>query len=826
MEYLFCYVIPRISIFGKMADKISTLSPSSFLSRWGWLLLGGEASGLAALLFHQNFLLQKILHWSWLAQLALYFLLLIISFSLLFLILFLLVRQSTEINPLELTLCFSPLCLAHGLWLGHFYFLHEFRPVLTLSILWGVIFTLVIIHPWPGLFPPLKRIAQIWSNLKPKTLAVILFGWLLVIYNIISLGLLTPSHPLTGDEPHYLLITTSLLQDQDTDLANNFQNQDYLIFYPGKLTPHTYPGRRKDSAYSRHGPGLPLLLLPTFALAQKIGPAFPGEKPSRKIIIWFSRWPITLFSALLVSLFFLVIVNIFKQKTRPYFLAFFFGLSPPLIFYSHLIYPEIPAALILLVCFWIWTSGKRTPFLLWKIFIGSLGLAFLPWLGVKYIPLSITGIIILGVYSLNAFREQMIKRSPALAGFFIPLVVSAALLVLHTWKLYASFSPVSFYRGTSPGEHISQFFHFSLLEFLRCGIGYFFDQRAGLLPYNFIFFLTLAGILILIRTNSKIFLPLLALLASYWGFTSLGYYWGGYCPPGRTLLPLIWIGWLLVTAVVVHHRPLTRLQKAVFLSLLILTLLVTGVTLTHPQLLYHLNLSFPFNSEGLVSRVLQALSNHFIDFTQIVPHLSNSSLFNPWVLVTWMIILGAITIVFRPLIRSAKVSPTSQMSRLHQIFLFLSTWMIIGLVSLYAFFDIHLEKIRSEPGQPWVVYAQDNNSFGPEEGGLWVRGKSKADFLLLTPDKIFELKLKLSAPVAMTVELKQGFTSQKVKLLPQKPQEIILPGTSLVFFPWKKEFFYPLTVKTNHGFYPFRLNRASTDRRWLGVFLRIIPLEK
>jgi len=806
-----------------MADLTKRVFPALRLSQQGQILLSGEASGLATLLFHQTLLHQKIFQWPWLAQLAIYLFLLLFSFSLLVLGLSFLEREFSESNPLKLLLSLSPLCLAHALWLGHVYFLHDFRAELTWSILWGIIFILIIIKPISGTPRPLNKIVRNWSNLKPKTMAFLLGSGVLIVYNIISMGIITPSCPLTGDEPHYLLITTSLLQDQDTDLANNFQNKDYLIFYPGQLSPHTFPGRKNGSAYSRHGPGLPLLLLPTLVLARQIAPVFPSKNSFRKITIWLSRWPITLFSALLVSFFFLVIVNIFNHKTLSFFLALFFGLSPPLIFYSYLIYPEIPAALILLICFWISISRERTSFLTWKILIGSLGLAFLPWLGVKYIPLTIIGIIILGGYGLTSLRKQRKTRFPALIAFFLPLVLSGSFLTLYTWKIYGSFSPVSFYRGTTPGEHISHFFHFSPLEFFRCALGYFFDQRAGLLPYNLIFFLTLAGAFILIRTKLEIFLPLLAFLGSYWGFTSLGYYWGGYCPPGRTLLPLIWIFWLLVTAAIVNHRPLTRLQKAIFIYLFSLTCLLTGTVLTHPEFLYHLNLSFSFNSEGLVSHLFQALSNHFINFTLLIPHLSSLSLFNPWSLAIWIMTLGVITVVFRPFTHSAKAHFLSPMSIAHQISLLLSTWLIIGLISVYAFFDIHLDKICSEPGRFWVVYAQDKNSFGPEGGGLWVRGKSKADFLLQSSGKITNLKLKLTSPVPMMVEIRHGYTFRKIKLHPQQSQEIVFSRPSLVFFPWKKHFYYPLTVKTNQGFFPFRLHKTSTDRRWLGVFLQLTP---
>ena len=210
-----------------MADLTKRVFPALRLSQQGQILLSGEASGLATLLFHQTLLHQKIFQWPWLAQLAIYLFLLLFSFSLLVLGLSFLEREFSESNPLKLLLSLSPLCLAHALWLGHVYFLHDFRAELTWSILWGIIFILIIIKPISGTPRPLNKIVRNWSNLKPKTMAFLLGSGVLIVYNIISMGIITPSCPLTGDEPHYLLITTSLLQDQDTDLANNFQNKGY-----------------------------------------------------------------------------------------------------------------------------------------------------------------------------------------------------------------------------------------------------------------------------------------------------------------------------------------------------------------------------------------------------------------------------------------------------------------------------------------------------------------------------------------------------------------------------------------------------------------------
>ena len=42
----------------------------------------------------------------------------------------------------------------------------------------------------------------------------------------------------SGDEPHYLVITQSLLRDGDLKIQNNHQRGDYREYYPADLEPH------------------------------------------------------------------------------------------------------------------------------------------------------------------------------------------------------------------------------------------------------------------------------------------------------------------------------------------------------------------------------------------------------------------------------------------------------------------------------------------------------------------------------------------------------------------------------------------------------------
>ncbi len=77
-----------------------------------------------------------------------------------------------------------------------------------------------------------------------------------------------------GDEPHYLVITQSLLLDGDIKIENNHRRGDYQAYYAGSLAPHYIRRGVNGEIYSIHAPGLSALVAPAFAIAGYRGVVF------------------------------------------------------------------------------------------------------------------------------------------------------------------------------------------------------------------------------------------------------------------------------------------------------------------------------------------------------------------------------------------------------------------------------------------------------------------------------------------------------------------------------------------------------------------------
>jgi hypothetical protein len=319
---------------------------------------------------------------------------------------------------------------------------------------------------------------------------------------------LTPVFP-SGDEPHYLVVTQSLLADHDLAIENNHSRGDYRAYFPAPLKPD-YRRRGSDGQiYSIHPVGVSVLIAPAFAIGGYRGASFFLAVLAACAAAMAWRWARA-------------------EKTSDG--AAFFGwlavvTSVPYVLHSFAIFPECAAAFALIA-----GLRPRDVFRLSRpladAILRGVALGALPWLSTKYAPMSLVALALVWW----AERERR-------AAIVLPYAASVGLWFGFFWWIYGTPSPAAPYGPA----------HQMTLANLTAGLpGLFADQEYGLLASAPVLALSVVGWWRLWRrdaagrwTTLTTLVPF-GILALTTGAFEL--WWGGTAPPGRELvaaLPLL-----------------------------------------------------------------------------------------------------------------------------------------------------------------------------------------------------------------------------------------------------------------------------------------------
>lgn len=325
----------------------------------------------------------------------------------------------------------------------------------------------------------------------------LLFGAGFGFYLALAFFLPGPAGP-QGDEPHYLLITQSLLGDRDVDLQNQLRERQYAPYFGGTLEPHTSPASPAGRVYSIHTPGLSALLAPAFA-----GFGYPGARG---------------FVSLLAALTGVLVHRLVRDVSGSPALALaawaLLTFSPPLPFYALAIYPEVPGALATAV--WLLSSRRDPgPGMLAAATACAAGLI---WVHPRYLPLAALGLTLTLVR-----RCRPLARVLAGSAF----LASLALLLLFFERHYGA-PALSAAYGAGFASDVS------LARAPRGALGLFFDRQFGLLPVAPAWVVAVPGALALLARRTGDGLRALLLGgASLGAGASFSMWWGGSCPPAR-----------------------------------------------------------------------------------------------------------------------------------------------------------------------------------------------------------------------------------------------------------------------------------------------------
>lgn len=127
----------------------------------------------------------------------------------------------------------------------------------------------------------------------------------------------------------------------------------------------------------------------------------------------------------------------------------------------------------------------------------------------------------------------------------------------------------------------------------------------------------------------------------------------------------------------------------------------------------------------------------------------------------------------------------------------------------------------SSPG--FQIYFFDDNAYQQEvDKSFWVKGESRAEFLIKTDRPMKRLQLTLSAgAAATTVKAVLSGRSQEVSLQPGESRQILFAMPT--GFPYQGQWpVWVASVSSSAGFTPIFIDPAAKDTRYLGV--RVTPI--
>jgi hypothetical protein len=356
------------------------------------------------------------------------------------------------------------------------------------------------------------------SLLKARPMVVWFMAF--IVFALAAVVLYRQGIHLSGDEPHYIMITQSLVEDGDFDLKNNMEEKTYYRYLPVELRFHG--GDYKGKYRSFHLPGVSLLLIPFYwlfhvlDLGKVLAPA-----------LYFR-----LVAAVLNAFFAFCLFYILKRKFPDRDITGFWLLVLclfPLVFHAVHLYPELPAATLMMGAY-LFTFGDKKNYLL-----AGLLLSLIPWFHVKYIPplLVLAAAILYRLFKpFRPFWPLEKGKVKGLLQFVFFPVIGVILLVIYSKTLYGSYSPTDIFPKES-------YWSVPWLLRLKVFLAYFLDQRDGLLFYSPLFFLFFFSWK---RRLEGQFL-LLGLAFVYIFFHAFTTVRGAYAPAGR---PLMFVSWIFI----------------------------------------------------------------------------------------------------------------------------------------------------------------------------------------------------------------------------------------------------------------------------------------
>ena len=339
--------------------------------------------------------------------------------------------------------------------------------------------------------------------------------------------------PLTGDEPFYVMTSISLLEDQDLDESNNYEavtvqgdSGPYTLYAfddslnpPDPLPPNwrgwPSPPRLvgphaattdKTGLFTKHGIGLSALIAVPWEVNGRLG----------------ANFVVMLAATLLAGQMYLLARESCAGPLLAGVLALGLAISIPIGPYALLLFPEVPAALLL---FYAIRRAAAPENAWWQWLLSGCAVGFLPWLHQRFAP---TAAVLAVVLFFKVYRSRAVLGNAALN--LAPIALGgASLLAYNLWLYGQPFQRTEDHAGFN-----------RLTGTINGGFGLLLDAQWGLLITAPVFVLAIAafpkwrGECSGVANTALIAVaPYLVVIAAY------KVWWGEWGPPARYLVPVV-----------------------------------------------------------------------------------------------------------------------------------------------------------------------------------------------------------------------------------------------------------------------------------------------
>lgn len=658
-------------------------------------------------------------------------------------------------------------------------------------------------------------VAPLWRHVRmflawfktthPRRIWWLVFGFFTVSYSLVAIQYTQSLLGLSGDEPEYVMVAHSLLNDHDLMVRDNYERLEYRLFLRYSLP----FGRTTWEGYPVEGILLSLYLLPFYWLVLHF--------PAHYLLIL--RLAVVPLAALLMAELFLLLENLTGRREQTAGLVVLAGLTAPLLFYAPLIFSEILGALLVV-------GAIRSLDLMMHGHSSGYGpmvrIGLLVWTGAKYVVLALPLLLwFIGLIVYQWYRGHNQHRKHLLVSFAL-LLIMLGLYLTFLWTFYHSLSPLATRGGelldftrkqdAGLGDSLDWLIADRLSRLPlsgRVACGYFLDQRVGILIYSPFYILLFSGIFWIIRRREWRYGPVLVMFGLYWFMLFWLCYWEGYGPPSRYTIPVI----PLMLIFIIRALKANKAAQLMLLPLASMSLFVSLTALQNPALLYHHTL---WRYADQVNNFLEYYSGSMVPLAAFLPSFTASSF-------AWgpFIVLVLLVILFIILSLQQRFPGFTTCILVHNL-----VWMIVPCMILSLTF-LDPAPVLPDKCETEVMATSSRISlskwgyYGWEHDGFWTRTGQWAGLGIdLDGPGSEQLGLLLSSLVENELLIRSGLRHIKCFIPPTEAKLIEIRD-----LPVKKQgdrnLFY-LEFKSIEGRNPYYDDRGD-DGRELGAFVRIIP---